>query len=130
MVRRKGRYERTRVAGATQLWLDNERRLAGVGRAAEAGSTGSYEWWDWPGLRWQLEHSEPGVFTRTKRVAVLRGDSCKRWIMSDGTTLPVAVTLDDQGENKLCGFLSTYLWQQEIGLGPVQHRALQGLEDK
>ena len=130
VVRRKGRYERTRVAGATQLWLDGERRIAGVGRKAETGTGGSYTWWDWPGLRWQLQHSDTGTYQRTKRTAILRGDSCKRWVLADGTTLPVAVQLDVQGHNQLCGFLSSYLWQQEIGLGPVQHRALRDLVDK
>jgi hypothetical protein len=130
MVRRKGRYERTRIAGATQLWLDQERRLAGVGRLATAGPGQQFEWWDWPGLRWQLEHSETGTYQRTRRTAVLRGDSCKRWILADGTTLPVAVMVGSDGNNRLCGFLSSYLWQQEIGLGPVQHRALRALSDK
>ena len=130
VVRRKGRYERTRVAGATQLWLDDERRCAGVGRASREVGPGAFEWWDWPGLRWQLQHSEPGQYKRTKRTAVLRGDSCKRWVLADGTTLPVAVRLEEDGSNRLCGFLSSYLWQQEIGLGDVQHRALRGLADK
>jgi hypothetical protein len=90
----------------------------------------TYSWWDWPTLRWQLQHGETGTFTRTKREAVIHGDSVKRWILADGNTLPVAAQLDETGTARLRGFLSSYLFDQGPGLAPAQHPALRGLEDK
>jgi len=130
VVSRKGRYSQVRIQAATQLWLDDERRMAGIGKNAQQHPRDTYEWLDWPGLRWQLQHGETGTFTRTKRVAVLHGDSVKRWVLRDGTTLPVAAQVSDEGSTRLCGFLSSYLWQQEIGLADVQHPALMKLRDK
>jgi hypothetical protein len=129
-VRRKGRYEHVRVQAATQLWLDDERRTAGVGKSALEIAVDEYSWWDWPTLRWQLQHGETGTFTRTKREAVIHGDSCKRWVLADGNTRPVAVQYEPGGQNHLLGFLSTYLFDQGPGLAPAQHPALRGLEDK
>jgi hypothetical protein len=130
VLKRKGRYERVRVQAATQLWLDDERRTAGVGKSALEINLDCYSWWDWPTLRWQLQHGETGTFTRTKREAVIHGDSCKRWVLKDGTTLPVATRLDGDDRGQIRGFLSTYLFDQGPGLAPAQHPALRGLEDK
>jgi hypothetical protein len=130
VVARKGRYEHVRVQAATQLWLDAERRTAGVGRSALEIATDRYSWWDWPSLRWQLQHGDPGTFTRTKREAVIRGESVKRWVLADGTTRPVQVRLDLEGQLRAIGYLSTYLFDQGPGLAPLQHPALRGLEDK
>ena len=130
VVARKGRYEHIRVQAATQLWLDRERRTAGIGRSALELATDNYSWWDWPSLRWQLQHGETGTFTRTKREAVIRGESVKRWVLADGTTLPVRVRMDGQDQLQILGFLSSYLFDQGPGLAPAQHPALQGLEDK
>jgi hypothetical protein len=130
VIKRKGRYEHVRVQAATQLWLDGERRTAGVGRSALELRTDCYSWWDWPTLRWQLQHGDPGTFTRTKREAVIHGDSCKRWVLADGSTLPVRVRAGVDGQARPLGFLSTYLFDQGPGLAPAQHPALRGLEDK
>jgi hypothetical protein len=89
-----------------------------------------YSWWDWPTLRWQLQHGETGTFTRTKREAVIHGDSCKRWVLADGSTRPVTVRMDERETPALVGFLSSYLFDQGPGLAPAQHPALRGLEDK
>jgi hypothetical protein len=129
-VHRKGRYEHVRVQAATQLWLDQERRTAGIGRSALELKLDQYSWWDWPTLRWQLQHGETGTFTRTKREAVIHGDSAKRWVLRDGTTRPVESRLDGSGNVGLVGFLSTYLFNQGPGLAPAQHPALRGLKDK
>jgi hypothetical protein len=130
MVRRKGRYEHVRVQAATQLWLDSERRTAGIGRSALELARDEYSWWDWPSLRWQLQHGETGTFTRTKREAVIHGDSAKRWVLLDGNTLPVRVQADGNNGTQIMGFLSSYLFDQGPGLAPAQHPALRGLEDK
>jgi len=130
VIKRKGRYEHVRVQAATQLWLDDERRTAGIGRSALELKLDAYSWWDWPTLRWQLQHGETGTFTRTKREAVVHGDSVKRWVLRDGTTLPVRVHCGGHDQVEIVGFLSTYLFDQGTGLAPAQHPALRGLEDK
>jgi hypothetical protein len=129
-VARKGRYESVRVQAATQLWLDYERRTAGVGRSALELVRDTYSWMDWPTLRWQLMHSSTGTYTRTERTAVIRGDSVKRWVLKDGTTRPAVARIGSDGQTELVGWLSSYLMDQGVGLADLQHPLLRDLTDR
>lgn len=97
----KGRYRKVRVISAQHLEWSGGRRMAGVSRhAAELGDD-TFAWHDWPGLRWQLQHSRPGTYVRTPRVVHLHLNQVRRWVLADGSTLPVTMTRGVDGANTI-----------------------------
>ena len=82
------------ITGPNHVTTPNERRLSGVPRDAVQDDAGGYRWQDWPGLRWQLEFSRPGEYVRPGRGVSLQPHYCRRWVLDDGATVPVSVTLD------------------------------------
>ena len=61
---------------------------------AELGDDESFAWSDWPGLRWQIEHSPPGEYLRPPKEMVLREHYCRRWVLDTGETVPVTCAVD------------------------------------
>jgi hypothetical protein len=100
-VHRKGRYDSIRIIGPVHLELGADRRLAGIGRTSTSSEPDHFVWWDWPGLRWQLQHGEAGTYQRTKRTAVLHDNIVKRWVYADGSTRPARSVVLSDGSNRL-----------------------------
>jgi hypothetical protein len=100
-VARKGRYSSVQIIGPTHLELDKASRWAGVSQEREPTDSGAFSWWDWPGLRWQLQHAEHGTYQRQKRETRVHYDVVKRWVFRDGTTQPVSARLGPDGEAEL-----------------------------
>ncbi len=123
----KHRYRKVRVISAQQLDFGVTRRMAGVSRAARQLGPDRFAWHDWPGLRWQLQHSRPGTYTRTSREVQLHGDQVRRWILDDGSTTPVTMYVDEEGENQVAAFSLPWYLVGRQALGRVQHPTLFGL---
>lgn len=126
-MREKGRYSRIRVVSAQQVELDGERRMAGVSRRADLIGRDLFSWMDWPGLLWQISHSRPGTYTRTRRVVQLHGDKVRRWVLADGSTIPVEMDVASSGENVIVPWATTGALRGDIRLASVQHPELSGL---
>ena len=105
----------------------NDRRLAGVPKDAARRLDGSYAWQDWPGLRWQLQFSRPGEYTRPGRELRLHDHYCRRWVLDTGETVPVTVALDASGAVCLLPWSQT--WGRAAGdvLARYQVPALEAL---
>lgn len=123
-VHRKGIYDHVEIIGPTHLNLDQTARWAGVGSARDGDDSTGYTWWDWPGLRWQLQHSQPGTYVRTKRKSMVHYDVVKRWIWQDGTTTPAQARLGADGRTELVLDEGT-AWHAFMGhLAGAQHPVL------
>lgn len=123
-IHRKGRYGGVRIIGPQHLHLGRERRLAGVGRTAELVGRDTWEWWDWPGIRWQLTHSTPGSYSRRKRTSELHLDMAHRWVMEDGATVPIRTEVAADGTNRVLPWADTWPLGQALHLAESQHPTL------
>lgn len=89
------------IIGPNHTDSPGDRRLSGVPQSAPRRLDGSFAWQDWPGLRWQLQHSRPGEFVRPGREMLLEDHYCRRWVLQDGTTVPVQAAVTAAGASEL-----------------------------
>lgn len=118
------------VQGPNHLSTPHERRLAGVPKDAAVGLDGSFAWHDWPGLRWQLQNSRPGEYTRPAREMLLQDHYCRRWVLTDGETVPVSAALDSSRSTVLLPWSETAQREPWDVLAEHQVPALQALRDE
>lgn len=81
------------VRGPNHIDSRGDRRLAGVPADAHQALDGTFSWQDWPGLRWQMQHSRPGEYLRPGREMMLQDHYCRRWVLTSGETVPVTASL-------------------------------------
>jgi hypothetical protein len=117
------------VLGPNHVRSPHERRFAGVPRDAMVGDEESFAWSDWPGLRWQIEHSEQGTYTRPPKEMVLREHYCRRWVLDTGETVPVTCVVTAAGETALLPWSRTAGRRQDDVLATYQVPTLQELRD-
>ena len=72
------------IIGPNHVNTRQDRRLAGIPKTAQVRLDGTYAWHDWPGLRWQLQFSRPGEYTRPGRELLLQDHYCRRWVLAGG----------------------------------------------
>jgi hypothetical protein len=118
------------VQGPNHLSTPNDRRLAGVPKDAPVRLDGSFAWHDWPGLRWQLQFSRPGEYTRPGREMMLQAHYCRRWVLSSGETVPVTAAVATSGMTVLLPWSQTYGRQASDELAAHQVPALTELADE
>lgn len=126
------RKETTRgvtVIGPNHMSTPQRSRLAGVPSDAKARLDGSYSWHDWPGLRWQLQFSRPGEYTRPGREMLLQDHYCRRWVLTDGETVPVSSSLCNDGRTVLLPWSQTSQREPWDELAKHQVPALELLRD-
>ena len=85
------------VRGPNHVMTPHERRYAGIPREATTNDDRKMHWYDWPGLRWQLEHGEQGQYHRPEREAVLSDHYVRRWVLDTGETIPVTTQVNSAG---------------------------------
>ena len=117
------------VVGPNHVQTPHERRFAGVPRDASVGDDESFAWSDWPGLRWQIEHSRPGEYLRPPKEMILREHYCRRWVLESGETVPVSCDVSPAGETVLLAWSRTALRRQDDVLATYQVPTLQELRD-
>jgi hypothetical protein len=115
------------VVGPNHVQSPHERRFAGVPHDAGVSDDDRFSWSDWPGLRWQIEHSVPGEYLRPPKEMVLREHYCRRWVLSTGETVPVTCGVTAAGETVLLPWSSTDLRRKEDVLAEYQVPALEAL---
>jgi hypothetical protein len=96
-VVRKETARSVTIQGPNHLSTPHEARLAGIPKDSAVRLDGSYAWHDWPGLRWQLQFSRPGEYTRPGREMMLQDHYCRRWVLTDGETVPVSSSVGPDG---------------------------------
>lgn len=128
-VVRKACVHQAVVLGPDHLQTPAERRLAGVSGEAEGSLADGWSWHDWPGLRWQLERAAAGTYARPKRELELRTHYARRWVLENGETVPVTVTMDDTGTVSILPWSLTWGRRQGDVLAPYQDGRLAGLAD-
>lgn len=83
------------ILGPDHVTTPSERRLAGIPKNADGNFADGWQWHDWPGLRWQLERSAAGYYTRPKRELDMQAHYARRWVLTTGETVPVTVRTDE-----------------------------------
>jgi hypothetical protein len=92
------------VLGAQHYDTDTDRKRSGISRHAEQTEPGRFVSYIWPALKWQLAHSDPGVYTRPVRETVLAGPYATGWCLADGRVVPVQLGIGDDGCNTIVPF--------------------------
>lgn len=82
----KAWFRHVDVLGPAHLWLDGQRRLSGVPRAAVENDDGTFTSVSWPRLSYQLTHASIGTYERPRAQISLRGPYGSRWVLGDGRT--------------------------------------------
>ena len=117
------------IIGPNHTDSKGDRRLAGVPKDANERLDGSFQWHDWPGLRWQLQFSRPGEYVRPGREMTLAEHYCRRWVLKTGETVPVSVTSPRSGPPVLLPWSETSQRRAGDELAYWQVPALQPLAD-
>lgn len=100
-VQVKGRYNELEAWSPVHLFMDDERRLAGVPRSAAALGQREYGWLSWPKLKRQLEHGAVDGYLREDSRLALTDIPLARRRLPNGTTAPCTVNLAPDGTNYL-----------------------------
>lgn len=129
-VVRKALERKLVVLGPNHVQTPTERRYAGIPRKATENGDGSFAWHDWPGLRWQLEHSENGTYRRPLKDAVLADHYVRRWVLDSGETIPATTDVAPDGSTFLLPFSQTRRRIRSDRLAKVQVPTLQKLRDE
>jgi hypothetical protein len=94
-VKCKNIYHNVTLLGPQHVFLDEERRLAGVPRDAEIVDKQLYVGRLWPGLHWQLTHNNSEVYVRRCIRGGLSSNLCHAWVLKDGNVVPVVCAVND-----------------------------------
>jgi hypothetical protein len=90
-VRIKGAAARVSIISPQHLVLDQERRLAGIPRRAQALANGKYRFVQWPRLRVQLVRPGPPGYTTVRRTVDLTNVPPTGWLLRSGEVVPALV---------------------------------------
>lgn len=127
VLRPKRVFESLSVLGPQHLTAGAEMRYAGVSKHANTTPSGNFVVRDWPGLKWQIEHSRPGLYTRPSRELHFEAPTVHRWVASGGEALPIQMMMDDRGRNQIVPWAETGHAEQGWELAPVQYPRLERL---
>lgn len=117
------------VIGPNHVTTPSESRLSGVPKDARPDDDGGFVWQDWPGLRWQLEHSRPGEYVRPRRGMKLQPHYCRRWVLDDGETVPAQTAIREPASTVLLPWAQTSGRRASDVLAKRQVEALAPLAD-
>jgi len=117
------------VVGPNHLLTPHERRFSGIPSKAIKGNDGKMKWRDWPGLRWQLEHGRVGEYHRPEREAELSTHYVRRWVLDSGETIPVTMTVDDEGVTRIEPWQRSWGQRDDDVLALYQVPTLQSILD-
>lgn len=115
------------VLGPQHLMVDGERRMSGVRGEAVEVEPYKFVARDWPKLKWQINNSRPGVYTRPERVSTFLAPNVHRWVCDDGTARPVEFRIGASGSNELVPWAESRWRGQGARLAGRQYRLLDRL---
>ena len=123
-VRVKHTSQTVRVIGAQHVVLDHERRLSGVPREATEIADLKFRYWSWPSLQGQLLRGDSAGFRQQQLEADLSHVPLNRWVLADGTTRPVRLTIAADGSNAVEPWRT---WEHAPGTLDLDHALHQDL---
>jgi hypothetical protein len=126
-LRPKRMFTSLAVLGPQHLVTDDQRRMSGVRSDATEIEPGRYLGRDWPALKWQMTHSSPGEYRRPLRTSTFTAPTVHRWVLEDGSTVPVTMEITASGENRILSWSESQPPDIGLGLGAVQYRGLERL---
>lgn len=115
------------VAGPQHYEGDTFVRASGQPGKPEVDADGSLHWWTWPRVGWQMENGSDAGFTRVETQWTHPSQLAHRYVLQDGSTVPVRAARDKTGGFSLVPWEYTIESMGEIGLHPLQSRALKHL---
>lgn len=125
--REKNRFGQVDVISPQHLILDRERRLSGIPPSAEEVAPRQFRWTTWPRMSSQIADGDPRGYLRTERTADLTAVPVNRWVLGDGTAVPVVTDVGDDGVTRLQRLPSADLLGTGWELPQPQHPTLQAL---
>lgn len=88
-LRPKRVFDGMDVIGPQHTTAGRVPKLAGVAKGAVEVEPRRFVSLDWPGIRWQMSNSTPGIYRRPERVSTFRAPVAHRWVLDNGETRPV-----------------------------------------
>jgi hypothetical protein len=120
----KGMSASLQVIGPQHYSGDTFTRMAGRPGKPEVEADGHLRWWRWPSIRWQMERGNADGFVRTEAQWTAPVQLAHRWVLDDGTAVPVHAHLNGDGGSHLSSWWRTPLGGDLLSLGPDQSPAL------
>lgn len=128
-VVRKALARELTIIGPNHVATPTDRKWAGIPKDAEQAVDGRHGWLDWPGMRWQMENSQPGQYKRPSRAVELDEHYAKRWVLANNETLPVTTRVQGDGTTVIEPWSATLGRWQEDRLADHQVASLRNLVD-
>jgi len=115
------------VNGPQHYAGDTFERAAGRPGKPEVDQLGELHMWRWPRVAWQMAQGSPDGFVRVEASWTAPTQLAHRWVLADGTALPVQAEAGTGGPSRLVCWGSTLESMGETPLHPQQSAALRGL---
>lgn len=123
----KSEHEQLEILGPVHWRTDIEQHYSGIPRGAVETEPRTFTYMTWPKLAWQMEHGRPDGYLRAPRTVKLAGPYTHRWVLADGSTLPVTAGMTPDGAATLLPWHLTPAGNAGLELDPEQHPLLLGL---
>lgn len=115
------------VSGPQHYAGDSFERAAGRPGKIEKDEDGSLHFWRWPKVAWQMAEGSKDGFVRVEAQWTHPSQLAHRWVLADGTTVPVRAQLDGDGGSRLLPWGAMVESLGELKLAGLQSPALRGL---
>jgi len=126
-LRIKRTFTHVEIHGPQHMRVANERRYSGVPREAKQTGPNTFSGLAWPKLAWQMGHNSGAGYLRPVMDVTVDGPYAPGWVLSDNTVVPVAVDLDDAGDNQVLTWDKTARLYPGARLADRQNPHLAGL---
>lgn len=128
LVARPKQWGRTlQVVGPQHYRSESFERAAGRPSRPEVGADGELEVWQWPRVGWQMAEGSPEGFVRVQTQWTEPSRLAHRWVLTDGTAIPVRVQQTEPGTSALLRWDTSWVGGDAGVLDGVQGPALAGL---
>lgn len=119
--------ETLQVVGPQHYTGDTFDRQAGRPGKPEVDARGDLNWWAWPSVKWQMERGDATGFVRVQRAWTSPSQLAHRWVLSDGSALPVHADCEYGRDDQLVPWHYYGQPPGQASLHPEQAAALAGL---
>lgn len=115
------------VAGPQHYSGDTFSRASGMPASVELDQEGHPVMWSWPKVQWQMAHGSPNGYVRVETHWTHPSTTAHRWVLTDGTALPVSAAINAQGQSVIAGCYPPAHLAIGVALAEHQSPALRGL---
>ena len=115
------------VVGPQHYSGDTFERAAGRPGKPEKDEEGHLRWWRWPRVSWQMAEGSNDGFVRVEGKWTAPAQLAHRWVLEDGSTVPVRARIGVSSATELLPWASMVESLGQLGPARVQAPALAGL---